>query len=78
MMAKLQIAHLNFNEYAISLNHQIQRQVKGGFNTELFNLLEQNKENIVGSYGDIPNANAFMFNIQIDIGSNNQIYQSPV
>ena len=77
-MAKLQIAYLNLNEYSISLNYQKQRQIQGGFNTELFNLLEQNKENIVGSYGDIPNANAFMLNIRIDLGSNNQINQSPV
>ena len=75
-MTKLQINSLNLNEYSISLNHQIQKQVQGGINMGLFNLLEQNKKDLMASYGNI-GENAFMLNLVIDYGLNNQIYQSP-
>lgn len=75
-MIKLQIGDLNIKNCSVSVNHHIQTQVQGGFNVELFNLLEQNKNNILAFYGNIP-PNAFGLNIVIDLGKNNQILQSP-
>lgn len=75
-MTKLQITDINFNEHSISLDPNIQRKVQGGINMRLFQLLEQNKKDLVTSHGNIA-PNAFMLNIVIDHGFNNQIYQSP-
>lgn len=75
-MTKLQVTEINCKEQSINLNHQIQKQVQGGINMELFNLLEQNKEGLMALYGNL-SPSAFMLNIVIDRGLNNQISQSP-
>ena len=75
-MIKLQITDINLNEHSISLDPKIQRKVQGGINMRLFQLLEQNQKDLVTSHGNIA-PNAFMLNIVIDRGFNNQIYQSP-
>ena len=75
-MTKLQVTEISYKEHSINLNHQIQKQIQGGINMELFNLLEQNKEGLMALYGNI-SPSAFMLNIVIDRGLNNQISQSP-
>ncbi len=70
-MTKITIGEIN----SLSLNEQMQIEIKGGINMQLLNLLEQNKNDLVVFYGKIP-SDVFMLNIVIDNGIDNEIYQS--
>ncbi len=74
-MSKVQITELNAEKYFLSVNRDRQKQIKGGLNQELLNLLEGNKQNIWAFSGEI--GNTFFLNLIVDSGSGNQIYQSP-
>lgn len=70
-MTKITIGEID----SVSLNEQMQIEIKGGINMQLLNLLEQNKNDLVVFYGKIP-SDIFMLNIVIDHGIDNEIYQS--
>lgn len=74
-MKKLQIYSLNSDDYYISLNCQMQQQVQGGFDREIYETLKENRDYSSIAYGDVA-PNAFAFNILIDRGEDNQISQT--
>lgn len=76
-MTKLSISELNPNDYLVSLNSQIQQQVYGGFNQEIYNTLVQNRDYSKITYGQV-SPDTFVFNIAIDRGEGNEISQTPV
>ena len=74
-MTKLHISNLNYNDCSVSLNSQMQQQVYGGFDQEIYSALVKNKDHSIIDYGEVA-PNAFVFNVVIDRGENNQISQT--
>ena len=71
-MIELQITPLNSDNRFVSLDRQMQKSVKGGFNQEIYDLITSGDRQI--TYGITPSG-AFEYNIIIDNGENNLINQ---
>jgi hypothetical protein len=74
-MTKLHISNLSSHDRLFSLDREMQQQVHGGFDQEIYNTLVKNKDYSTITYGQVA-PNAFVFNIAIDRGENNQISQT--
>jgi hypothetical protein len=74
-MTKLHIYNLSSHDHLVSLDSQMQQQVNGGFDKEVYNTLVNNKDHSTITYGNV-GPDAFVFNIAIDRGKNNQISQT--
>lgn len=75
-MTQLRVTNINDNEHFLSLTQQMQKQIKGGFNQEIYALLTSTDNEQV-DYGYTDNG-AFEYNIFVDNGENNLINQGAV
>ena len=74
-MSDLRIVPLNSDNQFVNLDRQLQKQVIGGFNQEIYDLITSGDRQI--TYGITPSG-AFEYNIVIDNGENILINQGAI